>query len=262
MTVEARPATWRASAQKSLSGKPAAAKPVPGWRRTMPRLARSTLHEDAYQAIRDALMTGRFQPGEQLTLRDLAQSLGTSMMPVRDAVGRLVAEGALTMLPNRSAALPAMTRDRLRQLYRVRLALDGMLVGDAAERITPRDLKTLQGLIERMEADRKSADVARFLEHNQAFHFTIYQAAGEAILCRMMETNWLQIGPFIHHSLDQRGMAIGSKHHRAALAALARGDGEAARQAMAQDIIDASENIMRRLPEPAEAERNTAAGSS
>ncbi len=241
MTLDPRRAGRRSVAKKA----------TPGWRRALPRLARSTLHEDAYGAIRDALMTGRFQPGEQLTLRDLAQSLGTSMMPVRDAVGRLVAEGALTMLPNRSAALPAMTRDRLRQLYRVRLALDGMLVGDAARRIGPRDLEALTGLIERMEADRHAVDVAKFLEHNQAFHFIIYRAAGEPILCRMMETIWLQIGPFIQHSLDEIGMAGGSKHHRAALEALVRGDAEAACRAMAQDIVDASEIIMRRLPEPA-----------
>src|SRR5471030_792429 len=112
-------------------------------RRRLPRMERQTLKADVYNAIRQALMTGQFQPGEALTLRDLAKALGTSMMPVRDALLRLVAEGALEMLPNRTAVLPLMTRTRLRQLYRMRITLDTMLVEEATKRITTADIKTL-----------------------------------------------------------------------------------------------------------------------
>lgn len=212
-------------------------------------MVRQTLQTDVYNAIRQALMTGQFKPGEPLTLRDLAKALGTSLMPVRDALVRLVAEGALEMRPNRTAILPLMTRTRLRQLYRIRIALDNMLVEEAAKHVTPADLKALAVLIERMDAAAKAVNVKKYLELNQQFHFVLYRASGETVLLRMGETLWLQVGPFIHFSLTELGMAMANKHHRAALAALKRGDAKAACKAIENDVAEAAEAIMNALPE-------------
>ncbi len=218
-------------------------------RRQLPRMERHTLQAEVYGAIRHALMTGQFVPGEQLTLRDLAAALGTSMMPVRDAMVRLVAEGALELLPNRTTALPLMTRDRLRQLYRIRIALEVMLVEGAAHRVSAADLATLAALTERMEADRRGSDVTGFVAHNQEFHFIIYRAANESVLFRMMETLWLQVGPFIHFSLTEHGMTMGNDQHRIAVAAMEKGDVRGACRAMKRDIAEAAATIIRRLPE-------------
>ncbi len=224
----------------------AAARPA---RRRLPRVVRQTLQTDVYNAIRHALMTGHFRPGEPLTLRDLAKALGTSMMPVRDALLRLVAEGALEMRPNRTAVLPLMTRTRLRQLYRMRVALDGMLVEEAAKHVTPADLKTLESLTERMDAAAASVNVNKYLELNQQFHFILYRASGESVLLRISEMLWLQVGPFIYFSLTELGMVMANKHHRAALAALKRGDAKAACKAIESDVAEAAESIMDALPE-------------
>ncbi|MGE0153473.1 MAG: GntR family transcriptional regulator [Reyranellaceae bacterium] len=239
----------------------AAAPAADGRAPQLPRMQRQTLQEDVYDALRQALMNGQFVPGEPLILRDLARALGTSMMPVRDALVRLVAEGAVELLPNRTAVLPMMTRDRLRQLYRVRIALEAMLVEEAAGRVSADEMEVLAALIERMHLAYKAVDVTTFLRHNREFHFTIYRAAREDVLFRMMETLWLQVGPFIHFSLTPHGMKVGNDHHRDALAAMRTGDVKGACRAMERDIADAVATIMRNLPDPSR-ERPAEAGKA
>jgi len=86
------------------------------------------LQEQLYQNLRQALLSGRFQPGERLKIRDLADEWGTSPMPVRAALQRLVAEGALEGEPQRSLRVPVMTRERYLQILQVRQSLEGLAV--------------------------------------------------------------------------------------------------------------------------------------
>lgn len=215
----------------------------------IPKVARKSLQEDVYQALRQALMTGEFTPGQSLKLRNLAQVVGTSMMPVREALLRLVAEGALEMTQTRVVTLPMMTRDRLRQIYRVRVALEAMLAGDATKRISDADIKTLEKLIERMELARKASNTAKFLEANLQFHFTLYRAANEHVMFRMVESLWLQSGPFIHYGLAENQMELVNKHHRAVVQAIKKGDARAASKAISTDLGETQAVIMKWLPE-------------
>ncbi len=84
------------------------------------------LQERLYQRLREDLLAGRFQPGERLKIRDLANQWGTSPMPVRAALQRLVAEGALEGEAQRSLRVPLMTRERFLQILQVRLSLEGL----------------------------------------------------------------------------------------------------------------------------------------
>lgn len=85
---------------------------------------RESLQQQSYQALREALMKGRFMPGDTVSLRNLAQELGTSPMPVREAVQHLIAEGALVLRPNRTYAVPEMTREILAELKKLRVLLE------------------------------------------------------------------------------------------------------------------------------------------
>src|SRR3954467_23957 len=87
------------------------------------RLERETLHERAYDEVKKAIMGGAIAPGAPMTIRALAKALGTSVMPVREALRRLVAERALELLPNRSVTLPVMTAEKFDEIVRIRLAL-------------------------------------------------------------------------------------------------------------------------------------------
>lgn len=99
------------------------------------------LQERLYQRLREDLLAGRFQPGERLKIRDLANQWGTSPMPVRAALQRLVAEGALEGEAQRSLRVPLMTRERFLQILQVRLSLEGLAAESAAAGWTSRHWK-------------------------------------------------------------------------------------------------------------------------
>ncbi|MDP3816127.1 GntR family transcriptional regulator [Pseudomonas sp.] len=195
------------------------------------------LQDQLYQQIREALLAGRFQPGERLKIRGLAAAWGTSPMPVRGALQRLVAEGALEGEPQRSVRVPAMTRERFQQLFEVRLSLEGLAVELAASRISQAELEQLHGCIERMEVALEQRDVQAYLADNSQFHLCLYRACANPILLRMIESLWLQVGPFFNRLFTQADLSLRlNDFHEQAFKALQAGDGKAARQAMEQDL--------------------------
>ncbi|RJG12788.1 GntR family transcriptional regulator [Pseudomonas cavernicola] len=195
------------------------------------------LQDQLYQRIRKGLLAGQFRPGERLKIRDLAAALGTSPMPVRTALQRLVAEGALEAEPQRSVRVPPMTRERFQQLFQVRLALEGLAVETATPRLTASDLAILQGCVERMESALERRDVQGYLNDNSLFHLTLYQACANPVLLRMIEGLWLQVGPFFNRLFTEADLSLRlNDFHDDTLKALKAGDGKAARAAVEQDL--------------------------
>jgi DNA-binding GntR family transcriptional regulator len=195
------------------------------------------LQEQLYQNIRAGLFSGRFQPGERLKIRDLAAEWGTSSMPVRAALQRLVAEGALEGEAQRSVRVPAMTRERFEQLLPVRINLEGLAVELAAARISPAELDSLQGCIERMHVALRERDVQAYLRDNSQFHLTLYKACDNPVLLRLIESLWLQVGPFFHRLFTEADLSLRlNDFHGDCLKALLAGDGKAARAAIEQDL--------------------------
>ncbi len=105
-----------------------------------------TLASRVYRELRDFLMAGQVQPGQMLTLRELAAALGVSPMPVREAVRRLAAEGGLETLPNRRVRVPILTRSRFRELLAIRLAVEGLAVEKAVSRMRDQDIDRIEEL--------------------------------------------------------------------------------------------------------------------
>jgi DNA-binding GntR family transcriptional regulator len=209
-----------------------------------------TLGQRVYSELRDFLMVGGVQPGEKVTLRQLTGAFGTSLMPVREAVQRLAAEGALEVLPNRAIRVPVMTRARVNEILRIRLMLEGLAVEEAARRIGPDAIAQLEALNAAMNAEMQTRDESeRLFRANKEFHFTIYRAAAMPVLLGIIENLWLQIGPFLHFSLGVRGRDQMVKyapdcHHRLIRAMIER-DGAAGRAALAGDLTGAVELMFR-----------------
>jgi len=197
-----------------------------------------------YRALARGLMAGRFKPGEAVTLRTLAKRLGTSAMPVREAVSRLIAERALVLLPNRSLIVPRMSRARFSQLSRVRETLEGALAEIAAARATPALLRRLAETNDAMKRCVVQDDFHGALSHNLAFHFTLYESASEEVALPLIEMLWLQAGPFLALSLTMPGARWTARHHQAAMMALRAGNGPAARRAIEADIEETSEQLL------------------
>ena len=196
------------------------------------------LQERLYQRIREALLEGRFQPGERLKIRDLAAEWGTSPMPVRAALQRLVAEGALEGEPQRSVRVPLMTRERYQNIFQVRLGLEGLAVELATPHLTPADMAELRDCVQRMDLAIEQRQVQDYLEANSRFHLRLYGACGNPVLLRSIESLWLQIGPFFNRLFTGADLSLRlNDFHEEAFAAIEAGDAKAARKAMEQDLI-------------------------
>lgn len=196
------------------------------------------LQEQLYQRIREGLLAGRFQPGQALKIRDLAAQWGTSPMPVRAALQRLVAEGALEGEQQRSVRVPAMTRQRYEHIFQVRLALEGLAVELATPRLGETELASLRDCVQRMERAIEQRQVQAYLDANSQFHLQLYGACGNPVLVRSIESLWLQIGPFFNRLFTEADLSLRlNEFHEQAFAAIEAGDAKAARQAMEQDLI-------------------------
>ncbi|MFP6847658.1 MAG: GntR family transcriptional regulator [Pseudomonas sp.] len=196
------------------------------------------LQDQLYQRIREGLLAGRFQPGERLKIRDLAAEWGTSPMPVRAALQRLVAEGALEGEPQRSVRVPPMTRERYQHIFQVRMGLEGLAVELATPRLTPADLDELRDCVARMDQAIEQRQIQAYLDANSQYHLRLYSACGNPVLLRSIESLWLQIGPFFNRLFTGADLSLRlNDFHEEAFAAIEAGDGKAARQAMEQDLL-------------------------
>jgi DNA-binding GntR family transcriptional regulator len=216
-----------------------------------------TLGEQVYAHIRTLLITGRLTPGDKLSLRPVADALGVSMMPVREAVSRLVADRALEVAPNRAVRVPIMRRAQFADLARIRCQIEGFAAGEAARRADG------AGVARIAEAERRFArlaeivdpDLAEAVEANQAFHFAVYEAAGMPDLVEIIGSLWLKVGPVINLDLRENPERLktgsAARLHAEALSAIRAGNADAAAAAIAADISGAAEFILSRdrLPE-------------
>jgi DNA-binding GntR family transcriptional regulator len=207
---------------------------------------RDTMRVRVYRALARGLMAGMFKPGEAVTLRTLAHRLGTSAMPVREAVSKLIAERALVLLPNRSVIVPRMSRARFIELCETRQMLEGMMAEAACARATPALLRQLSEINEAMKVRISYDDFHGALSHNMAFHFTLYRSAGKHVVLPLIEMLWLQAGPFLALSLTTPGARWTARHHQSLLAALRASLGPSARRAIEADIEDTSVQLLKR----------------
>ena len=206
-----------------------------------PVSSRSTIQDGVYRQLRHALMTGRFDPGQTLTISSLAGILGTSHMPVREALRRLGAENALEIAANGSARIPTVSRARLDDICRARVALEGLATELAAPRVGEAEIEKLATLVREHEASRDN--VYGMLGKNQEFHFFLYAASGSEVLLQLIETLWLRFGPYMRMLTRNVEPILRSEegetytvHHHEALAALKTGNAIAARKAITSDI--------------------------
>ena len=209
---------------------------------TLAPVGRESVQDRVYTELRRALISGLFAPGQVVTIRQLSDALMTSTMPVRDALGRLISERALEALPNRSIRVPPMTLERIDDLLRTRILIEGEAIALAAPRMTAANIAILRGLmiewqVLRLDGDPATVDQEAAL--NQAFHFEIYNACGSPVLIPMIESLWLQSGPCTRAAIfafSEAGESDSAHFHLSMIEALTAGNAQAAREALVADI--------------------------
>lgn len=206
--------------------------------------ARNTLQLQAYRTLSRDLMMGRFAPGETVSLRTIAVRLGTSPMPVRGAINRLIAEQALVLLHNRTVIVPWMTRSRFTELFRLRQMLEGAVTELACTRMTPKLLQRLTKLNEYLKASLSKGRIRRALLQNLDFHLSLYESAQAEVTYPVIEMLWRQAGPFVALTPRMNGVSWTAQFHDEILNALRIGDAAHARKAAEQDIEETMERFL------------------
>lgn len=210
------------------------------------RIERVTLGDRVYEELRDLIIGGELAPGDKLSLRSVADTLGVSIMPVREAVSRLVGDEALAVLPNRAVSVPAMTLAKFRELTRIRLVVECYAAEQAAASRQAADLRVMTAFDAafRREARSERPDPARAVRANKDLHFAVYRASRMPSLVAVIEGLWLKIGPVLNLDLKtspERLAGGGAEvHHARVLAAIEAGDDGAAGRALAADIEGAA----------------------
>jgi DNA-binding GntR family transcriptional regulator len=209
-----------------------------------------TVHTQVYQMLRRSLMSGRFRPGQPISIRYLTEQLTVSATPVREALKRLEADSALVKGPNRALMVPILKRGDLRDLRDIRIALEGLAVERGVERMTEPEIAEAAHFCGEMDKATRTGDADVYLASNWGFHRAIYQAARSALLMSMIENLWVRVGPFFRLSLsDVTHMTNSMVSHFAALEALRRRQPKAAREAIEADIGGAAADLEKLLPE-------------
>ena len=217
---------------------------------TPPRLkliARDTLWDRAYAALEAALLAGRYAPGERILLRDVAEELGISLTPVRDAVNRLVAEKVLergSVGQGGGATVPLLNADQFGQLMTVRSSLESVAAAAATTHATVAELDAIEISLAEMKSSVEDKRIEQYLDAHHRFHFGIYAICKMPIVQQIIESAWLRCAPTLTLALPE--YIPGLKRypfHLAALVGLRQGNSEAAAAAIRADIESARDDI-------------------
>lgn len=194
------------------------------------------------------LMSGQVVPGQKLPLRPLAKRLDTSLMPVRDALNRLVADGALELSSNRTIRVPEITGQQMIEICEIRRMLEGLAVERATPNLSAAAIDRLEQLIDEMHQLLNADNYDSYILRHYNFHFTIYAAANQPRLLKMIEILWLQIGPWFRQKTEQANLSgTPNIYHQELVRALRARDSLAARTNLENDVL----SIVRYLQEGA-----------
>lgn len=216
---------------------------------------RGTASDAATTALFEAICDGRIAAGSPLRLQELADQLGLSMMPIREAVRRLAAMDLVELRPHRGAWVRSMSLQDLRDTYATRFVLEGAAAREAAARFTEQDAKRARGALDERARSLAAGDRRAARDAHERFHFTIYEAAGNAWLVRSILPLWRNSERYRVESLRHPEIAgQRAAEHEEILAAVRRHDGQAAERSMVEHLRCSMRIVEQRLAEDSAAE--------
>lgn len=202
-----------------------------------------------YQQLREGILEGRYVGGVRLGEIDLAESLGVSRTPVREALRRLGSEGLVEITPHRGARVVQWTAQDLIEIYQLRALLEGFGAATAAERMDSDDIDRLEKLCEDMEEVTRPGlrgDLERLTVLNSEFHSTILRSSGSNRLAILVQS-LVQVPLMLrtYHRYDQEALRRSLSHHRELVAALRASNSRWAESVMRSHVLAASDVLVR-----------------
>ncbi len=209
------------------------------------KIEHTTLAEKAYAQLRSGLISARFCPGESIKVRELASLYGISTTPIREAVQRLVAENALEMQPNKSFRVPTLTVERFHEIRRIRVALEPLAAELSFEKLTRRDLRGMEDLVEDMDEATNRRNILDYTACNEQFHFLIYEKSDAPLLIGVIRDMWVLAAPYFSQLFEGSGYINRSNDwHEKILEAYRDQNMAAFSEGIRQDILLASKTLL------------------
>lgn len=199
----------------------------------------SGLGDVAYREMKERLIRGDYKPGKKLTVRAVAEDLGFSSTPARDAINRLTGEGALVYSGPKTVIVPVLSEENLQEITLIRLALEGLAAQLAVNKVSHEDIEKLKNIQNKINNALDERAYETVLRHNKDFHFHIYNMAGMPRLLSMIEGAWLRVGPSLYDLYPEFAEEkYGVRNHQLAIDSLEEKDGASLRAAFESDIRD------------------------
>ncbi|MDG1430483.1 MAG: GntR family transcriptional regulator [Paracoccaceae bacterium] len=206
-------------------------------------------HEIVYGKLREHILFGDLIPGQAITIQGLTAMLDAGMTPVREALRRLISEGALVFNGNRRVSVPVLSTENVNELLFGRQAIEPQLVIMATQNATPADLDAIEAIDIALDEAIEIGDVKGYLRKNYEFHRALYDLANAPILASLADTMYLRFGPSLRVISGRLGTQSLPDLHKACLSAMRAGDAHAAANAIKQDVVSGMELMKRNLTE-------------
>lgn len=206
------------------------------------------LREVVCESLRDAIRRGVLKPGERLMEIQLAEELGVSRTPVREAIRKLELEGYVVMMPRRGTYVANMSIRDISEIFEIRTALESLSNGLAAERITPEELEHLQRLLVMISSYIETKDMDKIVETDIEFHDLLYHAARNSRLVGIISNLRDQLTRFRTLSMSYPGRLEATlDEHRTIVEAIAQGDGRAAKKAAEKHMENSEKTLLKAM---------------
>lgn len=206
------------------------------------------LRELVCENIRQAIIDGTFSPGERLMEIQLADEMGVSRTPVREAIRKLELEGFVVMIPRRGTYVADISIKDITEIYEIRISLDVLAAGLAAERITDEELATLNNYMVEISKQVPSMNMEKIVELDTAFHNVLYTASRNERLVSIINNLREQLTGIRGRSMSYPGRLVETMdEHRALVDSIAARDVERAQRAARVHIENAEQTLMRSL---------------
>lgn len=206
------------------------------------------LRETVCEALRSAIRNGILEPGERLMEVQLAEELGISRTPVREAIRKLEQEGYVIMMPRRGTYVSSVSVNDIKEIFEIRSALESLSTGLAARRIEPDELEKLRTLLTEIEGHIQRKDIDKIVETDIEFHGLLYQVSRNERLVTIISNLKEQLARFRTLSMSYPGRLKQTlEEHRAMVEAIAEGDVEAARDAAERHMEQSEETLLKAM---------------
>ncbi len=210
----------------------------------MQSLERYSLHSYVFNYIRDAILNGSYKPGEALVETRLADELGVSRTPIREAIRQLELEGLVISIPNKGVVVNGVSQQDIDDIYTIRSMLEGLAARWAAQRIDERNLKELEEIVELMGYYTRKNDYDQLTQLDTRFHGVIYEACDSKVLKHLLDNLLRYVERARRGSLKVPMRAHQSfNEHKGIFEAIMKRDAAGAERLMAEHISRAILNL-------------------